>query len=350
MACYYDSRGRRKRKSLGPKASIPKREAVARCREMAASFAVQPGRREAGKAPSLGDWLTRFAELRTHDVAASTMKAVGVTADYLREHFGDGIRIDRITRSDLSSWRAGLAKKGLADPTLRKHCRHAKVIFGTAVELELLAANPAVRLASAVVASDKPWHDLTAAQADAFVAACRGPYRTLAALCAYAGLRKGEALRLQRADIMPDRLCVRHEGRRTTKKRAREVLIVDELRPHLKAASGSIYTAGCLLCDGIGINIDRHLRAAMKRAKLEPWAKPLHTLRAWRARTWRDQYPDFVVNLWLGHSQAVAMDHYANIVPAGYYGPKADPLAGMTEEQLRDLQALIATKLPQSTG
>ncbi len=341
QAAWYDSRGRRRRKSLGAKAKVPLREAKARCRELASSHAVTPARRDVGRAPALGEWCERYAALRTHELAPATLALVKVAAGYLIEHFGRERRIDRITRADLEEWIAWLARRKLADPTLRKHARAAKGIFAHAVRLDLLPFNPADRLRSAAVPTERRWADLSAADVAAFVAACRGPYQQLAALCAYAGLRRSEALRLQWEDVLPDRILVRHEGRSTTKRRGREVMLVAELRTLLRPT----------LCQGIGVNVERSMRDAMKRAGLTPWSKPLHTLRAWRATTWRAEYPDFVVNHWLGHSQAVAIGHYAKAVPDTYYGrpaAAAPDLESMTPEQLRALQDAIAAKLTQS--
>jgi hypothetical protein len=44
----------------------------------------------------------------------------------------------------------------------------------------------------------------------------------------------------------------------------------------------------------------------------ERMGKPLtaNAMRRWRANEWRRTYPDFVVNAWLGHTEAVARSTY----------------------------------------
>jgi integrase len=62
----------------------------------------------------------------------------------------------------------------------------------------------------------------------------------------------------------------------------------------------------------------RAARRLIVAAGLKPWRKPFHTLRKNRATWWRDEYPEHVVDAWMGHSLEVARRHYAAVPESAY--------------------------------
>lgn len=118
---------------------------------------------------------------------------------------------------------------------------------------DLIIVNPFQHLKGTAPEPDKDWRQLTEAEIARLLEACpTADWRVLFALCYYAGLRRGEALRLRWIDVLWDknRIVVRNPGTtRTTKHRTREVLMLPELERILtdtldQSAGGAYVYAG----------------------------------------------------------------------------------------------------------
>ena len=69
--------------------------------------------------------------------------------------------------------------------------------------------------------------------------------------------------------------------------------------------------SGDLVIGGlVATNTWRDFRVIAKRAGLEPWSKPCHTLRKNCETDWSAELPLHIVTEWLGNSPAVAIKHY----------------------------------------
>ncbi len=150
------------------------------------------------------------------------------------------------------------------------------------------------------------------------------------ALARYAGLRRSEIERLAWADIdfRAGSITVHGESLvRTTKSRLRKCPLTRQLAAILAdvhvALPGS---AGP--CDGMGANNrTRDAHAIVKRAGLERYSKPLHTLRKSLETDWIDRYPIADVCEWLGNSPAVALAYYKRATPESFArAAGADPI------------------------
>lgn len=82
-------------------------------------------------APTLGKWLGKYLKQRT-DLKPSSRKKLERTKHYLVEHFGAELHIDKISVDIAKDWRVWLTEQGLAEATVRLHCRNAKTIFNEA--------------------------------------------------------------------------------------------------------------------------------------------------------------------------------------------------------------------------
>lgn len=329
LAKWTDHLGRRRARSLGNRAKMTKREALAVCADIGHKEAANPSRD--GKAPTLEEWGAKYLALREHELAEGTLALHKKTVAYLVEHY-QGVRIDALTRMDAKEWRGKLAEKKLAAGTIAMHIRNAKVLFETAVELDLIDANPFDREVGTAPRVAKNWAEITDADLGKILDACPDDeWRRLFALCRWAGLRIGEVQRLAWDDIRWDahELAVVPPGSETTKKRYRTVPIRPELYRML--TDGHWHGGSGLVADVGKYNIDRTARAIIKRAGLAPYSKPFHTLRKCCETEWMARCPVLDVASWLGHSPTVAAAHYTR--------PTAESVARVTKKGTESSQS-----------
>jgi integrase len=249
---------------------------------------------------------------------------------------------------------------GLTEATVSSRAMIAKIMFSRAIKpARYIAVSPFAGLKTLRPDLDDDWQELTGEQIAALehAAAVEGPeWRNLVALTARAGLRVGEARQLKKSDVQFDRnriLVANPSKTVTTKKKAREVLLDPELAAILRDTFPLIQ--GELACPVPANNLyrtftgyndvkrKRRYIGIVERAGLPPYAKPFHTLRKNRATSWRLQYPDIVVDRWLGHGPEVARKHYTKVQESFYnIADKRDELATLRAENVRLKAALTA--------
>ena len=139
----------------------------------------------------------------------------------------------RVTRGDVLAWLTRLrahtsARTGraLAGQSLRNVVGVLRGLLGAAVDHGHLKVNPAggLRVASVARSSD-PWTWLNPEELARLCAALPAPERHLVAFAAGAGLRAGELVSLERADVHPTAIVVRFgaKGQQTKTRRIRRV-------------------------------------------------------------------------------------------------------------------------------
>lgn len=316
----------RKRQTLGSKARLSKREALGKCRELAAKHLINPGARDAGKAPALGVWLDELARLRT-DLAEGTVLLFKNTGDYLKEHYGAETRLDRITKLAAAGFKPFVGAKknrageSIAEATVNAHIARARLIFGEAKDKDLISFNPFESVACSPPQMERDWHYVSEADLEKAMVECSNDaWRCMLALCRLAGLRRSEARALKWQDIKwsaPATLTIKpRRNKRTTKEHTRIVPIVARLYEILNKTFIDCHDATFGPCDGVGSNnIERNTRAIMARAGLPDYKKPLHTLRKNLVTDWQTKYPPLDVAAWLGHDVKVAAQHYHQTKP-----------------------------------
>lgn len=328
QATWTSSTGKRQRKSLGAKAKLSRREALGLCRELAAQHIVKPGSKDAARAPSLGAWLERHDTL-TSELAETTRALYTTTGQYLREFFGEGCRLDRINRASAADFRLWLGKlktpqrpdadgnpTPISEATVRTHLARAKQIMERAMREDVLTVNPFDREVTKCPPMEHDWRYVTAEELAKLLEAAPSPaWRRLLALCRLAGLRRSEALALTSDCLDGSKrvLTVKpRRGKRTTKERTRTVPICPELWAELKGLDPAAAEPVCPISRN---NVERALEAIIRRAGLEPWGKPLHTLRKNLVTDWVTKHPVMDVASWLGHDVKVAAEHYHQTRP-----------------------------------
>lgn len=351
QAYWTDSAGKPKVKSLGPKAELTKRAARVKCQRLAQEMAVNPAKRDQGKAPRLGEHLERYLKHRT-DLRPRTKMLHRKTIEYLagrtvptddpekpevrRGFFDPSVRIDQISRAMAADWRAWLATQDLSEQTVCGHVRTAKQIFARAVDEDLLPFNPFGKLKGKAPKVDKDWADVSVEDTKKLIEACPSrPWKTWLALSRFAGLRKSESLTLTWTDIDWEKRTITvlpPEGEVTTKKRRRVVPIEPELHDYLLKAFDEAAEGELRVVPLPEHNSHRYVVRYIRKAGLTPWAKPFHVLRKNRETEWSQQFPAHVVAEWMGHDIQVAAEHYLK-VPEELYAKAAGIKAETREPQ-----------------
>lgn len=257
-------------------------------------------------------WVNKYDSLIAGS-AFGTCWNYETTGRYLIDFLKPNTPLAAVTAARADDFRAWLTRSGLAEATVASHVKRARAIFQRAVDREELGRNPFRKVSTSFAPPVRGPVPLTAEDVAALVRACPDDdWKALFALCAYAGLRRGEALRLEWADLDADwsKLSVRPE-KITSKARPRAVKIVPELRAVLEPMTRR---------DGpiVDLQISALQRGAEKiiaDAGVKPYGPPFQALRRWRATTWRGTMPEFVVDAMLGHSMEVARAYYVEVPP-----------------------------------
>jgi len=283
------------------------------------------GRAAPDKRYILQEYVDRFIANHTK-LSAGTRRLYRLTGRYLTGYFGADRRIDSITPAETSDWRGWLArgeynglnvqKKGTpSESTVCRCCKEAKAIFNRAVKEKVLSENPFEHLDSSAPTPDKKWAYVDLPTLQRLLDACPNQdWKNLLALCRFAGLRRGEAMRLRWSAVDMDRrrIAVNDDiSHQDSKHRRRECPIVPELYDILFDAfmDGK---GGELVVDAanIGGSFHRGFEVLAKRAKVATYARPFHTLRKNCETDWLSEYDVFTVCEWLGHGPAIAKRHY----------------------------------------
>jgi len=315
QARWTDRRGRQQSKGLGKRTeaggTVSRRAAMVRIRRIQSDL--DAGKVADGPSPTLRQLFDRFRKNELAGKAKNTVQGYELTMLYLLEAFDE--------------------RKKPTEQTVCRHVREAKAIFRMAVDDELLARNPFRRLSGNPPTPDKNWRYVTRPELTRLLEACpHDGWRCLLALCRLAGLRRGEALRLEWADVDLDRrrLNIVNPGQvKTTKKRSRQVPIDPDLHTILFAVwmKGEQERPCAMRCR----SFHRDFQVIRRRAGLEKWARWCHTLRKNAETDWGRKYPIHTVTEWLGNSPKVAMDHYLHAVDAEF-----DAAAGIVNAAARD--------------
>jgi len=267
-------------------------------------------------APALSAWLDRYLDQRP-DLKPASRKRIEQTIGLLKEHFGDRVLIDTITPDGAAEWRAKLAASGIAEATVRLHCRNAKSPFNAAVERELIGKNPVRKLASAAVAAVRDRY-VTPGEADVILGACPNvDWRTLFGLARFGGLRtpsETHALTWGDVDWERKRLNVRSvKTERYPGHERRTVPVTPNLMQLLQDAFDAAPEGQESVVGLSRNNLRRTMRAIVARAGMKPWSDVFQTLRRSCATEWKQTYPAYAVDAWLGHSSRVSEKHYLMI-------------------------------------
>ena len=327
QASWRDEYGREQRRGIGSKAKLSRRDALAKCQEMAATVTVMG---EAGADMTLEAWEGRQMALRG-SLAETTLARYKLAHRRLQEHFGADRKLRSITpggANDFRLWLEALPSERqpnykkvdlLGDFSVWSILTLSKSIFADAVADERLAKNPFGLMRIAQPKKDGENVYVSAQFVEKVIEKCPGAgWKCMFGLARYAGLRAKEAMALERGhvDIENATLFVfPRESRRTTKQRSRKVPICPRLMALIVESLESMPDGESLVCWGVKTNdYAYHARKIMRLAG-EDWPDPLQTLRASCATDWDETVGEFVAAKWSGHTVGVARTYYKSVKP-----------------------------------
>lgn len=315
QAAWTDTRGRRHRRSIGTKKQLNRKQALALVQQMAVEHGVNPALKSSDRG-RLHDWCDRYLKVRSASLDDATVKSQRRTVDLLQKFFGN-VTIDDVSRSDATDWRSSLAGEGLAESTICKHVRTAKVIMNHAVSEQVAGANPFSHLVGTAPTPER-WDRTMVSLQDVEAVAATCPLAGRLALVGYfSGLRTSEAVHLRWDHVEGDRLVVEPRGgKRTTKQRMRVVRVEPGLRSAFEQWERRTITACGVLEANQASSTHRLMQSACDRAGVDRFT--MQDLRRTRDTIWHGSVPSHVACAWMGHSERVAREHYLSI-PENYY-------------------------------
>ncbi len=267
------------------------------------------------------------------DLKQATRVKYTHSADCFIKYVGKTRLLSDVTPSDIDAWRLWMVKKGifegtdttpprgLAVATANKHAKRVKKMFAQAVRARLLCTLPAAdQKIGAEVNRERDYYidNLTSQK---LLKQCRDglqpEWALIFGLCRYAGFRcPSEVLGLTWADVNWSENRLRVDSIKTG---LRFCPIFPELRQLLEAAFNDA-PEGTLHCVRRYRSSETNLRTQFGRlltsAGVKPWPKIFVNLRASCRTDLQEQFPDHVVNTWLGHSSRVAERHYLQTTDA----------------------------------
>ena len=227
------------------------------------------------KAPTLGKWIATFLEQRQHGLKPSSLRLYRQTRDRLEVRFNENLDISTITAADAAAWRASLSAEGLAEATIRLHCRNAKVIFGEALDQQHIAKNPCEKLKSSSIAANRDRFVTAEETRKLLDSAPNLQWKLLVALGRLAGLRiPSESHLLQWGHVDWERRRLQVYAPKTDS--TRFVPIVPELHDILEEAYDAAPVGSAAIVSLSTNNLQRNLRLMADRAGLPslqvgPW-------------------------------------------------------------------------------
>lgn len=268
---------------------------------------------------SLGPFIDQYIASR-NDAKPATKTVWKRTQKHLLEYFDASQPLQIITKSDAKMFRQHLIGKGLADNTVRRTCGIAKQFLADAMDRELVSVNPFKQreIQTTTGSNQERMHYITKETAETVLLACPdAEWKLLFALSRYGGMRcPSEHLALRWCDVdwKRSRMTVRspktahHEGGAQ-----RVVPIFPELRPYLEecqklASRDDEYVIKRRR--SANINLRTQLLRILGRAKVKPWPKLFHNLRASCETDLAKIHPIKAVCDWIGNSIDMAARHY----------------------------------------
>jgi integrase len=251
------------------------------------------------------------------DAKPNTLRNFKTARKCLVDFFGAERPLRSIRSGECDEWRQGLVQDGYAEATISKWVKQARQFFKLAHRKGLIDANPFIDIKAGSQRNEARLEFIDRATIKKVLdAAPNAEWRVIIALARYGGLRTpSETLALKWSDIdwAGDRMTVPSPKTEHQHKPYRVVPLFPELRPYLEAAFDAAPARTVYVVRGYRDdtqNLRTQFFRILRRARVQPWERLFHNLRASRQTELADQFPLHVVTDWIGNSPDIADRHY----------------------------------------
>jgi site-specific recombinase XerD len=290
--------------------------------------------------------------LSRRDVKPATLEVWQQPCRNLVEFFGADKPLRNITTGDGEQFKAWLQTQKLASATIARWLSFARTFLHVARKHRLIEENPfaEVKIPAANMNARQCFVGMDTI--NRLLELANPTWRIIIALSRLGGLRcPTEVLSLEWRHIDWDKnlmMVISPKTERYEGKESRTVPIFKELRQYLEEAREHVVegqthvVGGNYLATSQGpsgwkaTNLRTTFEKLIRRAGLEPWAKPFHNLRSSRETELLDEFPVHVVAKWMGHDAKVSLKHYTQITESHFskaIGEKSARSTTPTESQ-----------------
>ncbi|GIW96970.1 MAG: hypothetical protein KatS3mg111_0303 [Pirellulaceae bacterium] len=221
-------------------------------------------------------------------------------------------------------------------------------MFAEAVKDRLLTESPFAELKGGKESNPDRMAYIDAKTAQRVLDACPGAqWRAIFVLCRWAGLRcPSEVLAIRWTDVDWDTGRMRIDSPKTGLRFCPLFPIVRDVLSEAWEAAPEGATHVIERYQGSAGNLRTQFGRILERAMVKPWPKLFQNLRSSCRTDLQEQFPSHAVDAWLGHSTAVAREHYLQVTDEHWEraikpGPLVGPLAGPL---VRDLSGPISER------
>lgn len=285
------------------------------------SDGILPKRIKPGTLKELAGYFLR-GDIAQRELKEKTLETRRVFANRWFTFFGEHRRVCDITPKEAREYREWHAPQ-YAPATWGREIKSLKTLFQFAVdELHWIKENPFRRFKGGNQANKAKLHEVTLEETQLIIEECpNAEMRLIFCLARFGGLRVSELAVLDWEGVNFKRNSLTVNVPKKTDKRSEAmgeyVTRITPLWPELRQAFEEYWET---LPEGAGMRVfpqcpnDQALtsrfKKILKRAGVQKWPKFFQSMRATRATELRKKFPEYMVNSWIGHTQAVAEEHY----------------------------------------
>jgi integrase len=290
------------------------------------------------EAKALGAFLNAYLEQRRGDSKPATAVTIQRVVTDLTAFLGATTDLRAVTVECAEGFKQLYQGKKLAPATIYRRLKMAKMLFGHAVKLKLIDANPFADVKSKNHNPRERRHYVPAEDVRKLLDAANPTWRTIIALSRFVGLRcPSEVLSLkwEYVNLATGRMVVHSPKTEHLEGRSQRVVpVFAALRPFLEEAwelaapgeecvvggsQGDKYRAKANGPNGwVNMNLRTTFEKLIVRAGLVPWPKLFHNLRASCETDLMANHPIHVVTAWIGNTPKIALGHYLQTLDADF--------------------------------
>jgi integrase len=283
------------------------------------------------KRRTLDGFLTDYAKERT-DWKDGTLAAFNTSKKQMLKFFGKDTQIEKISVDDAVKFRIEL-KKDYSEATVAKIIRHCRQVFTLARRRKMIADNPFETVPTGSQRNPERLYFVTMEEYRQLLEGCtNAKQRLIIALARIGGLRcPSELCGLRWSEILwTEKMFWVHSPKTShhNGKGKRRVPLFPELELRFQEFYNTL-PAGCddlVFPERSDIppiispkkSLASWINKVAERAGMKLWEKPFQNCRSSRDTELRKTYPEYLVNMWIGHTQQVAEAHYTQVLPSDF--------------------------------